>query len=208
MTRIGMTEDRLRNVDMTRLDRGPRGPKEHQAAATAGLWGLAESTLFFVVPDVYLSWVALSRPSRALRACLWAVAGAVLGGGVMYLWAAADPASAGAALEAVPAISPEAVAAVGADLQERSWWALVYGPLTGTPYKIYAAQAGALGMDLGALLVVSVPARLLRFALVTMIAAGLAGAPGIRRLSPAVLYTLHAVLWIAFYAAYWQAKGW
>jgi len=208
MTRIGMTEDRLRNVDMTRLDRGPRGPKEHQAAATAGLWGLLEATLFFVVPDVYLSWVALSRPSRAFRACLWAVAGALVGGALMYFWGAGDAASANAALAAVPAINPQMVESVRLDLLERSWWALVYGPLTGTPYKIYAVQAGALGMDLGALLVVSVPARLLRFGAVTAIAATLARAPGIRRLSPAVLYVLHALVWIAFYAAYWQAKGW
>lgn len=186
----------------------PRGPNENRAATVAALWGLAEATLFFIVPDVYLSRVALTHPSRALRACLWAVAGALIGGAVMYVWGTQDAAGASAALDAVPAISGAAVEGVRRDLVEHGWWALFTGPLTGTPYKIYAVQAGALGMDLGALLLVSVPARLIRFALVTLLSAGLARAPGIRRISTTILYWLHAGFWIAFYAAFLQIKPW
>ena len=195
-------------VHVPRVGRGRRGPKEHQSAWGAAVWGLAEATLFFIVPDVFLSWVALTRPARALRACLWAVGGALVGGTLMYLWGTADPAGARAALDMVPAVSSAEIAGVASDLREHSWWALVLGPLTGTPYKIYAVEAGALGMSLGALLLVSVPARLVRFLVVTLLAAGLARAPGLRRLSPISLSALHATFWIAFYAAFWQVKGW
>lgn len=38
----------------------------------------------------------------------------------------------------------------------------------GTPYKIYAVQAGGLGIGLWGFMLVSIPARLIRFILVTM----------------------------------------
>ncbi|MGQ0656531.1 MAG: hypothetical protein ACT4NU_00285 [Chromatiales bacterium] len=37
--------------------------------------------------------------------------------------------------------------------------ALVLGPLSGTPYKIYAVQADALGVNIWQFLAVSLPAR-------------------------------------------------
>src|SRR5437868_1692315 len=57
-------------------------------------WGYAEATLFFLVPDVLLSWVALRDPRAAGVACFWALAGALLGGATMYAWGAADPGTA------------------------------------------------------------------------------------------------------------------
>ena len=41
----------------------------------ATLWGFAEATLFFVIPDVLLSYVALSRLRPALKACGFATLG-------------------------------------------------------------------------------------------------------------------------------------
>src|SRR6185295_6371406 len=72
----------------------------------AFVWGLAEATLFFVVPDVFLTVVALARPSRLVRCCLWAAAGASLGGAIVMRWAAMAPESATHAMLALPAISP------------------------------------------------------------------------------------------------------
>ena len=63
------------------------------------LWGVAEGLLFFVVPDVVISAVALAKGWRAgLVACLLAAAGASLGGGAMYLWSQASPEAALAAV--------------------------------------------------------------------------------------------------------------
>jgi len=46
----------------------------------AFLWGLAEATCFFIVPDVLLSFIALRRLRTALLCCGLALAGALLAG--------------------------------------------------------------------------------------------------------------------------------
>jgi len=177
-------------------------------ATTAALWGFAEATLFFLVPDVYLSRVALEAPRRALRACLWALLGALAGGALMYGWGSVAPQTAEAALAAVPAIAADTVDAVRTDLAVHGWAALFLGPLTGTPYKIYAVESARLGMGLLPLLAVSVPARLIRFLLITLLAAAAARAPGLRRLSAGTQRWIHAAAWTAFYLAYFSWKGW
>ena len=68
--------------------------------AAAFAWGFAEATLFFVVPDVWLTLIAVRRGLRpALVACGWALAGALAGGLAMYAWGAFDTATAREALE-------------------------------------------------------------------------------------------------------------
>ena len=54
--------------------------KSGVANALAAIWGAAEATLFFIVPDVFLSWLALSDRRQALIACLYALLGALVGG--------------------------------------------------------------------------------------------------------------------------------
>lgn len=173
----------------------------------AAAWGFAEATLFFLVPDVYLSRVALHSLPRALRDCLWALLGALVGGALMYGWGTAAPLSAEAALARVPAVAEEDLVRVREELREHGWSALFLGPLTGTPYKIYAVEAARLERGLLPLLAVSVPARLLRFVLVTLLAAGLTAAPGLRRLSPTASNALHALAWTLFYAVFVAVKG-
>src|SRR6185295_5952367 len=90
-------------------------------------------------------------------ACVWAVAGALAGGTVMYAWGSVDAETALAALDHVPAVSRAMCAAVGEQLQTQGIGALLLGPLTGTPYKIYGVQAGAGHLGLALFLLVSVP---------------------------------------------------
>jgi membrane protein YqaA with SNARE-associated domain len=172
----------------------------------AGVWGFAEATLFFVVPDVLVSWVALDRPRRALVACLVATAGALAGGTASFAWGRADHASARAAMEALPGISPALADRVEADLAERGLVALVVGPARGVPYKLYAAAWGANGGDLLPFLAVSVPARLARFAAIALLAAGLRAIVFARR-SLATCRAIHVVAWVAFYAWYFLAMA-
>jgi hypothetical protein len=91
---------------------------------------------FFVVPDVLLSWIALNQPRKAWIARGWAVAGALIGGTLMYAWGAADVDSALAALEHVPAVSPTMCDAVSEQFHTHGIIAIFLGPITGTPYKI------------------------------------------------------------------------
>ncbi len=159
------------------------------------------------MPDVLLSRVALDDIRRALRACGWALAGALVGGALMYGWAQRDLAAAERALETVPAISSAAIAEVGDDIAVRGAWAVFLGPLSGTPYKIYAVESAARGLSLSRFLAISVPARLLRFVLVSLLFAGAARWP-LRGWTPARLRLAHAVAWIGFYAFYFAAKDW
>ena len=141
----------------------------------AALWGFAEATLFFIVPDVLLTFLAMRRPLRlALIATVLVVAGALVGGSLMYAWGARDPAAARSALDRVPAIAAEMVQRVEGELSSRGPVAVVWGPLRGTPYKIYAVQAGALGIGLAAFLAISIPARLGRFVVAVLVTCAVA----------------------------------
>ena len=181
-----------------------RGRRER---AVAAVWGFAEATLFFLVPDVHLTRVALRDGRLALSAALAATAGALAGGALLWAWGAADPAAALAVLERVPAVSPALLERVRAELLADGWAALALGPSRGTPYKLYAATSGALGMSLLGLLLVSAPARLVRFATLSLVAAALCRGP-LAGWSLAARQRLHLVLWGAFYAGYFLLMDW
>ena len=167
----------------------------------ASAWGLAEATLFFFVPDVFLSWVGLERPRRAFVACGFALAGAMLGGAVMYAWSRADVESARMALDALPGIRSDMIADVRSDLEEFGPLALFTGPPRGIPYKIYAVEWGALGGGLAGFLFFTVPARVLRFLFAVAIAS-LVRRSVLGKLSPRACRAVHVALWLSFYAGY------
>lgn len=133
-------------------------------------WGLAEATLFFIVPDVWLSLVARERLRRGLIACLYALLGALIGGCAIYLWGYFDRKTILEIIERIPAIDVSMLARVNHELAQQGAVAVLLGPLSGTPYKCYAAQAAANGIGLGLFLLISAFARLLRFLAVTVVA--------------------------------------
>ena len=179
--------------------------------AVAAAWGAAEATAFFIVPDVWISRVALRSPRRAYAATASAVAGAVAGGVVTYLWAQrTNPESSRAALRAIPAISGTMVDRSAEEVERRGNRAMLTGPLRGVPYKLYARAAGVQGGSLPGFVAWSLPARLPRFLLVAFLASRIrgrvepvAGAGLTARLE----YPVHAAFWVAFYAWYLNAVG-
>lgn len=173
-------------------------------ALAAALWGFAEATLFFIVPDVLLTFVTLRRGlRRALATCVWAAAGAVLGGAAMYAWAATDPDAALAAVGAMPAISADLIESVRQDLAAEGPATLFAAGVTGVPYKIYAAAAPGVGLHPAIFLIVSFAARMVRFALAVLVTGGLD-----RLLSRWVpkrgRLVLLAGVWLVFYAGYFS----
>ncbi|HEY0784119.1 MAG TPA: hypothetical protein VGE98_16800 [Thermoanaerobaculia bacterium] len=151
----------------TRGRREGSGPLAGGWSLLAFTWGLAEATLFFVVPDVLLTVVGVWRPRHLLRCCLWATAGATLGGAVVLLWASRGPQSATHLMLALPAISPELIDRVFSQLKSNGCWAPLLGAFTGVPYKLYALKAQAAGLSLAGFLAFATPvARLSRFLLV------------------------------------------
>jgi membrane protein YqaA with SNARE-associated domain len=172
----------------------------------AASWGAAEATLFFIVPDVLLSRIALQDRRRALRACLWALAGALAGGTLVWILGHADPAPTRTLFTQIPAIDHDMIRRVHRQILDLGAGAVFIGPLTGTPYKIYALEAAGAGVGLLPFLLVSVPARLLRFVAVVLLTHAVAA--GLHRLaSSRAIAWLHAAAWAAFYAWYFYVMS-
>lgn len=175
--------------------------------AVAAFWGFAEATVFFIVPDVWISFIAVRHGWRAgvLAACL-ACVGALIGGGVMYYWGGQEPDAARRLLDMIPAISPKMIWMTGYELNDRGLASMILGAVTGVPFKIYAVEAGAAGTGLIAFLSIAIIARLSRFiagALIAAIAAKL-----LRRfVSIRTIALLLAGFWILFYAWYFSVTG-
>ena len=177
--------------------------------AIAAAWGLAEATLFFIVPDVLLTWLAGFRPRlvwRALAACL---GGALLGGLLMYVAASHSPERMRALLELVPAINADFIAATGAALQDQYGSQMLRAGFSGVPYKILAVESAAQGQSLAMFLGWSVPARLSRWILVVLLARGATMFVRSRfAAADRVLWALWSVGWGIVYVVYFTLMGW
>src|ERR1043166_3843539 len=112
----------------------------HSRAAqwAAFAWGRAEATLFFIVPDVLLTAIACRSLRAGLKASCVAVAGALLGGILMY--GAGHPArlTARVCLIRLTAIHPPVIQDVHMQLASLGLGAVLPGPALGIPYKLYA----------------------------------------------------------------------
>lgn len=177
--------------------------KRHALMIAAFVWGFAEATLFFIVPDVLLSYIGLKRGVKpAAQASVIAAVGAAVGGAVMYLWSAHDPAAARAAVLAVPAISVEMVARAAEAMRGDWFMATMLGPLSSTPFKVYAILAPhAGGTTLPAFALAGFLARLPRF-LIVGCGTALIGKALSRWLSERQLTWVLIGAWVLFYAVF------
>ena len=146
---------------------------ESREDKVACAWGFAEATLFFIVPDVWLSFVARKGAKAALKASAWAVVGAVAGGLVMLAWGARSPESARAAVNSLPGVSASMPELVRSQLEVYGESAMLRGPARGVPYKLYAVEWGVRGWPLRRFVFASTYARAPRFVLVSLLVAGL-----------------------------------
>ncbi len=168
-------------------------------------WGLAEATLFFIVPDVWIGWVALvaRRAAWAVLACT--LAGALVGGTLTYaLGAATAPATSASILDDVPTVDRDSIRRVSGEMEKHGPRSVVYGPLRmGTPYKLYGRAAGVQDESLAAFFLWSIPGRLERFLPVTVFAI-LAGIFLRRWVAARLRMTLgvYGAVWLAFYTVY------
>lgn len=170
--------------------------------AGAVLWGFAEATFFFVVPDVLITAAVLVVGlARAMRFAVGAAAAAVAGGLIMWAWGASDPEAARAFLLSIPLLGADLTARVAHEVTGVWPVNLTLGAITGAPFKIYAVEAGVTGVNPAVFAIVGFAARLVRFSLaVGLTAMGLAIArrAGLQKLAPIGL----AVVWAAIYGIY------
>lgn len=171
--------------------------------ALAVFWGLGEATFFFVVPDVLISLVALLRPARAWRHVLAALAGAALGGLLLYSWSARNPAKAQTFVAHVPFVRMRMLAGVHSSYAKRGAGAVFLGPLATTPYKIYAVEAPEF-LSRNKFVLATFPARAERF-LAVWAAFAFAGHQLRKRFGfgDKRLLAIHACFWICLYGFYW-----
>jgi membrane protein YqaA with SNARE-associated domain len=168
----------------------------------AVLWGLAEATFFFIVPDLLLTAAVVAFGlKRAFRLSVAAAAAAALGGLLMWLYGASDPAGAQRFLLSVPLLGADLVARVEGEMAGLWPLHLTIGAITGAPFKIYAVEAGALGVNPLLFVLSGFFARLARFSLaigLTALGASLASWLSLKRIVPHGL----AGCWLAIYAVY------
>ena len=164
-------------------------------AFAAFLWGFAEATIFFIIPDVFLTFIALRSRRRALIASAYAVAGAIVGGVVMYFFASRN------VLLSIPAINGALIDEVGRQIARHGAWSVFVGPLRGIPYKIYAAQWGWQHLSLATLVLITIPARAIRFVLTSAIASFAATALR-KKVHERSIIAIHLIVWTAFYVVY------
>ena len=164
-------------------------------------WGFAEATLFFVVPEVLITWVAVDRLRHALSACFLALLGAVFGGALMYWWGSVDPSRSLATVEFVPAISVEMLEEIELSLLDHGAGVMIPGAFLGRPYKAYAVQAPGANVSWLWFLGATVPARLVRFVLAALTVHGIS--TKLPDWTVARKRTLLALFWTAFYTLFW-----
>ncbi len=186
-------------MELERLTRRQRGP--FALAVLAMAWGFAEATLFFIVPDVLLSAIAISSPRLAMVCCVFATVGALGGGLLVYTWGESDIDRVVAVMDRIPAIGPQMMQSVEGEVVEHGVSSLFLGPMRGVSYKLYAAFVGAEQLSRTSFLLVSIPARLIRFVLVSLFATVITF--WVRQRFPYRLkFAIHLGVWTIFYIAY------
>jgi membrane protein YqaA with SNARE-associated domain len=177
------------------------GTKSGATHALAFVWGLAESTVFFIVPDVLLTRIALRDFRGAMIAGVWTTLGALIG--ATALWFAARHDHTQLLLKAsdwIPGISRELMVRTAQALHTQGVTAVATGALSGQPAKLYAVHAGAQNIPLVMFLTVLTAARFVRFTLTATVA--WLAARVLRSRGDEFLVRLHFWSWLAFYTAY------
>ncbi|WEK50090.1 MAG: hypothetical protein P0Y66_20890 [Candidatus Kaistia colombiensis] len=174
------------------------------AILAAFAWSFAEATIFFIVVDVLLTFIAVALGLRvALLASLAAAIGAACGGIVMWRYGLSDPTAATALLATVPLVSADMIGKGMAGMAEANWpLAMLQGSVTGIPYKVYAVAAGKEGLTALLFFSVTIPVRLVRFAVATSLVAAISALLG-RRLDLRRRLMLMATFWLLFYGEFW-----
>lgn len=181
-----------------------RWPYSKRTDWLAFAWGFAEGSLFFLVPDILLTISAAHAPMRSLRHMMFVIAGSIVAGLCLFACAMHWPAESASLIDHVPFVPASMFDRVSSDYEAHGAFALVTGPTSGIPYKVYAVLAPA-HVDVFSFTAWSVPARAERL-LITWAQFAVLGWI-VRRYSkrPVVLYWLMwGVYWCAVYGWYWS----
>ena len=171
------------------------------------LWGFAEATVFFIIPDVFLTYVAITQKNKHIiikMLCLTLI-GALIGGTLVYITALINHDMMKSILFHVPSVQPYMLDHVTKAMNDNPFIGLISGPLFGIPYKMFAFAAPQY-LNLSLFLICSIPARLLRFVIVTIIAYWLSHHV-LHRLTYRKKVFIWLVVWSIVYIIYFSVHG-
>lgn len=172
--------------------------------SAAFIWGFSEATFFFIIPDVLLSYYALRNNSfkKIFVVNIICIAGAALGGSVIFMMSTFSHTAVIDFMLAVPAIHTYMLEHVENEMSANTFTALITGPLFGVPYKLFAAFAPQY-TNLFIFVLFSIPARFIRFILVSFLAFVLSHKL-LPRLSVKVKIFIWLCVWVLVYAVYFS----
>jgi hypothetical protein len=183
------------------------------AALTGFLWGLAEATVFFIVPDVLLCYWAMKSAKEALASTLAVVVGAMLGAVILYLSLDLDATHYTffhGVWGCLPGFRAKMAEVAAGHLRAGGATGLLSGPGSGIPYRVYVLEAWKLRLSLGGVLLWTPVARLERIVIAPLSVLALRFlterllAPRFRRVHwDFVLAVLIVIYWTALYTWYW-----
>jgi 1-acyl-sn-glycerol-3-phosphate acyltransferase len=157
------------------------------------VWAFAEAMVWPFVPEVALFPLLLAAPAAVFRLVPTAVLASMVGGLCTLTLGVLGP------VPAAPLITERMRAEVAVQVAAEGPDAVRHQPLSGIPFKVYAAEAGRAGVDPLTFLTTAVEARGTRIALVGAACAALGLAVQRRRhLYPAVVVTGYAVFAAGF----------
>lgn len=168
------------------------------------LWGFAEATLFFIIPDVIISFAALQGYPIGIESSFYALAGALVGGAVMFYWGRSSLEKILQIFLKLPAIRQSDIERVRNDMQKYGSISMMWGPTLGIPYKIYAVYA-SLFDSFWFFMLISIPARMTRFILVAIIVPFVMEKIFLNTPYSMRFLILFAI-WVAIYSLYFYVK--
>ena len=133
------------------------------ASLLVGAWSVGEATFWPIMPDAVLVPLAFARPGDWWRLVLAAAGGTAFGGVTTYLAGRRRPGS--GSRRHLPLVQPRMVTAARGWLRAEGARGVWRQPVSGVPIKVFAREAGALGIPLVPFLAWAVGARAARFAL-------------------------------------------
>jgi len=164
-------------------------------------WALCEATFFFVIPDVWLSMATVEGFKIGFKNVVISILGALLGGLVMYFWGKDDAQSAFMFIAKIPTHSNHMISTIEQLIVEDGLMGIFQGPIKGLPYKIFATFYGAYSYSLPLFLLVSIPARAMRFVL-TVLVSHLISKYAMKNFSKKSKRLVLIFLWMVFYSFY------
>jgi len=167
------------------------------------LWGFAEGTLFFIIPDVLLSWASLTGARYGFKILGAILAGSLVAGLCMYTWATTQPELSRSVVASVPFVRAKMFDKVQKDYRGQGIFGMLKGPSSGIPYKVYAVLAPPVSKPI-AFALISIPARLERLAPFWLLFTALGWLLGrwIRNY-PRLTTVLFVGFWMITYTIYW-----